>query len=632
MDEDEAALLAELKAISNRSAQSRFDTGNNNYDDNDENKNNADGGGTTNYSSSNKGTPPRKDPAGTVVTHPSRQASPIGGGGSRQRTPSPATRRGPSPARRLSPSGNNSNTNKSTTPVKAPAKRTQMMSAVGRSTKPPVDRVEAERRKSELKQQSPSSSPSIKSDADRFGDDDRSGISQAPPSVPLDDDSMPTTAGRQQSPGTSRLAPKIDSSTDSPSSMMQRQPIGIKSDLPNTFKGDRGGTAVDAELLAELRAISAKSGASDRFASEDGADEAKTTTTIAKAQPATPPPPSRTKSTRVSQGTPPWKRKSAATVSTKKDTTKAQDDVVVVAPPAPETNKSEKYPVEQKPAPVGGIKSNLPNTFKGDRGGPAEDEELLAELRAISNKATNDRFQSNDEREPPTESQTAVIADKSAPRPQAKSNSNNVPPWKRNGLTPTSVTSRESVRAASPASRGSLRAASPGKSASQPQPPASPLRDKPNHGGIQSDLPNTFHGDRGGTAEDAELLAELRAITSKSGASTRFSGEDDEEPPPKEEPSVDRRPVRNSQSVKSYDRSSSNENVASRAEDKQPAPPRSIKSSLPKTFNGDRGGTAEDEKLLAEMRAISAKSAALEWTEKNGRGTWIGPKKIPADL
>jgi cytoskeleton-associated protein 5 len=44
--------------------------------------------------------------------------------------------------------------------------------------------------------------------------------------------------------------------------------MGIKSSLPNTFKGDRGGSAEDADLLAELRAIS-KNSSSNRFADTD---------------------------------------------------------------------------------------------------------------------------------------------------------------------------------------------------------------------------------------------------------------------------------------------------------------------------------------------------------------------------
>ena len=41
---------------------------------------------------------------------------------------------------------------------------------------------------------------------------------------------------------------------------------------------------------------------------------------------------------------------------------------------------------------------------------------------------------------------------------------------------------------------------------------------------MNSSAPFTLHGDRGGTAEDAELLAELKAISA--GSSSRFASAD----------------------------------------------------------------------------------------------------------
>jgi hypothetical protein len=49
-----------------------------------------------------------------------------------------------------------------------------------------------------------------------------------------------------------------------------------------------------------------------------------------------------------------------------------------------------------------------------------------------------------------------------------------------------------------------------------------------NERGIQSNLPKTFIGDRGGAAEDADLLAELRAISSKTASRNRFDDDDDD--------------------------------------------------------------------------------------------------------
>lgn len=53
--------------------------------------------------------------------------------------------------------------------------------------------------------------------------------------------------------------------------------MGVKSEFTNTFKGDRGGAAEDAGLLAELRAISKKS-AIDRFVDTEDLDLNKPTT------------------------------------------------------------------------------------------------------------------------------------------------------------------------------------------------------------------------------------------------------------------------------------------------------------------------------------------------------------------
>ena len=48
--------------------------------------------------------------------------------------------------------------------------------------------------------------------------------------------------------------------------------FGVKSDIPSTFTGERGGEANDADLLAELRAISMKNASADRFADDDDDD------------------------------------------------------------------------------------------------------------------------------------------------------------------------------------------------------------------------------------------------------------------------------------------------------------------------------------------------------------------------
>merc|ERR1711862_787830 len=73
---------------------------------------------------------------------------------------------------------------------------------------------------------------------------------------------------------------------------------------------------------------------------------------------------------------------------------------------------------------AGNFKSSVPKTFKGDRGGSAEDADLLAELRAISSKSTTNRFDSNGENE------ENVSNDEMEGGNNIKKESS-LPPWKR---------------------------------------------------------------------------------------------------------------------------------------------------------------------------------------------------------
>jgi cytoskeleton-associated protein 5 len=210
--------------------------------------------------------------------------------------------------------------------------------------------------------------------------------------------------------------------------------------------------AEDEELLAELRAISAKSSSTDRFAGGD-AEENAPVMEKPKPKPAPQNSGSVARKPDKSESLPPWKRGQVKAPG--------NDDVVVVgAPPKVPEQEQEVAP----PSGGGFQKSSTTNTFKGDRGGPAEDEELLAELRAISAGASANRFVEGADGPPP-------------PKPP--------PPQ----------------RSAAPA----------------------PAFQK-------SSLPNTFKGDRGGQAEDDELLAELRAI-SAGGSTNRFAENQDANPP-----------------------------------------------------------------------------------------------------
>ena len=53
--------------------------------------------------------------------------------------------------------------------------------------------------------------------------------------------------------------------------------------------------------------------------------------------------------------------------------------------------------------------------------------------------------------------------------------------------------------------------------------PSSDFEGRESPGGFQSNLPSTFTGQNGGSAEDAELLAELRKISDQSSTGDRFS-------------------------------------------------------------------------------------------------------------
>ena len=256
-----------------------------------------------------------------------------------------------------------------------------------------------------------------------------------------------------------------------------------ESDLAKTFSGVRGGAAEDAELLAELMAISSKS-STDRFANDEsesipaGQSGSTETNNVEGGN-------------RSEQSLPSGKREGAGT--------KLNGANVGVTFPAQSQDKGNQsisdgdrggIPVNESPASNEmGIKSNLPNTFTGDRGGAAEDADLLAELRAISSKSHNDRF---------AEAQSDNTANAQA------ENDKPLPPWKREGAKKKPATVDPVV--AFPEQCKSENSKIDGRS----EVAVSSAK------GITSDLPNTFRGDRGGAAEDADLLAELRAVSMNS--------------------------------------------------------------------------------------------------------------------
>jgi cytoskeleton-associated protein 5 len=181
---------------------------------------------------------------------------------------------------------------------------------------------------------------------------------------------------------------------------------------------------------------------------------------------------------------PPWKRSGAR----KQQPSQADVDIVVAAP----TNL--------------GIQSEIQSTFTGERGGSAEDPELLALLRGVSAKSAASRFDDNEnmsENDSRVQENDAVMqkaahvepeglslpAISVAASPKAASASKPLPPWKRSGA--------------------------------KKQQPAQPdveviLVESASQRGFQSEIPSTFTGDRGGSADDPELLALLRGISANS--------------------------------------------------------------------------------------------------------------------
>eukprot|EP00986_Skeletonema_menzelii_P017865 scaffold22492_cov138-Skeletonema_menzelii.AAC.26 len=443
--------------------------------------------------------------------------------------------------------------------------------------------------------------------------------------------------------------------------------MGIKSSLPNTFNGKNGGIAEDADLLAELRAISIKN-SSSRFSDDDDDNNAQSSSN------------NKAESSRAefvqSNGNPlpPWKQK--RTVEKKPSRSDFNVDVIVAASPAPAVvdsleNANESFvtasdekeidacdganeDIVQKeaidlPATENmGIKSSLPNTFNGKNGGIAEDADLLAELRAISNKTSGSRFEGGDEGDnvqtyttviPPVQKNEApckqkkvdvVVAapamvdspDNNTSKDQFRDNGNeNVEnssksktitiddkPWKQKSKDKTS---------------GSMppwkvkRQKNSGHSESVPDPFQNALVEEANPSKMQSSRgqshivepatrSNTFSGKNGGAAEDADLLAELQAISSKS--STRFVETD----APISEATKEKAPEKKVKNIEI-------DVVVSTPPNREPKEENmGIKSSLPSTFRGKNGGAAEDADLLAELRAISMKNSSSRFSRDDG--------------
>ena len=218
----------------------------------------------------------------------------------------------------------------------------------------------------------------------------------------------------------------------------------------STFHGERGGAAEDAALLAELRAISMSG--RDRFADDNDGN-------LPPSEPMTDPPKAKKKLSRrktplkieKTEDEKPWKRSHQTEGTT-------AEVIPTVESVAMETDETETAALETVSPPTFsdmGIKStNESNTYKGERGGAAEDEALLAELRSISMRSTGDRFADDNGEVAPTKSE-ANERIKSSKKPttrqqskspsRAKKGEESLPPWKKSStsIPPKSITSKK---------------------------------------------------------------------------------------------------------------------------------------------------------------------------------------------
>jgi len=311
-----------------------------------------------------------------------------------------------------------------------------------------------------------------------------------------------------------------------------------------TFTGERGGAAEDAELLALLRGVSSKSMSNNRFSGgeEEHEEDSPPTSTgeskgdanaAPKKETVSLPPWKRGKKAMSrsssdgkskSEGVPPWKRKADSAVTKKGDTDGTSDLEVAVTSRRPSSTdteeKKQSKPFDSKEAAIRdeemeGFKTS--STFAGKRGGAAEDEELLALLRGVSSKSkSTDRFVSGDDGEdPPGSNAAAENKREKASSFGPRTAKGGVPPWKRKkparGEKEENTNVPVAISSNIPSSTAEVQA-------------KKELINEEDTGGFKTS--STFSGERGGTAEDAELLALLRGVSNKSSGGNRF-GEND---------------------------------------------------------------------------------------------------------
>lgn len=416
----------------------------------------------------------------------------------------------------------------------------------------------------------------------------------------------------------------------------------------SNFKGDRGGDAHDEELLALLRGVSAKSGASNRFGGGDTDDQATTDIVGVSPEPAAQVRHQETPS--AMQTSRDFKNVSGLKTGKAKESQSAVNadiDVVVATNPRPQSQSNFAPPesselISEAAAMCGGGAFKQESTFQGDRGGDAHDEELLALLKGVSAKSGgSNRFAGIDEavEAAPVVSQETLIHETRGPAPKSGRDKDELPPWKRGK---PQVDRSSDV---DPASRSDSIAEVEGRSHFGESPVINGV------GNFKQE--STFHGERGGDANDEELLALLRGVSAKSGGANRFAdGVMDSQPadatPPlastdsskKTSPNSTRKSWKftppwkkkkhqvqdvkepNGRAKSVVTRSAmdvaTSEVEADRPEEKKTSKGCGGNFKQESIFQGERGGDAHDEELLALLRGVSSKSGGGNRFEENG--------------
>ena len=441
----------------------------------------------------------------------------------------------------------------------------------------------------------------------------------------------------------------------------------------------------DAALMAELLAISNQS-ASSRFDNKE--EEEGNDNDLPQKKTKKPSPKKMGTPNRNGRATPPWKRKSSSSAKKTESTSDNIESLDNNSNKAEVQSEPTKEEVSMSPPAFGGFNntSKLTNTFKGERGGVADDEDLLAELRAISMKNKSaDRFGNDDEDDPmappvarttpaekPWKKKQSTTSKKAAsPKktPVGKRGGDDVSPWKRKGSAKKNVDPFENASVEDSPVKEYSKAREEEEEEESMSPPV--------FGGFNNtnNLQNTFKGERGGVADDEDLLAELRAISMKNKSADRFGNDDEEDPmaPPVARSTPAEKPWKKKQSTTSKKaaspkktpvgkrggddvspwkrKGSAKKNVdpfenasvedyspvkeyskaREEEEEESMSPPAfggfNNTNNLQNTFKGERGGVADDEDLLAELRAISMKNKSAD---RFGGGDEYDDDSLPA--